>query len=82
LRLRSGVRPLPFGPDPFFFEWVGFLAANLRDSLRVFARFFDGLMKRIRGAGPTPPGTEYESTTIPLESVFWSARTSLVVTPG
>src|SRR2546428_3575068 len=48
-----------------------------------FTRVFAALMYRIRGAGPTPPGTEYESATIPLTgNVFWSASTSFVEAPG
>src|SRR3989304_120152 len=41
------------------------------------------LMYRMRGAGPAPPGTEYERATMPLVgSVFWSASTNFVVPPG
>jgi hypothetical protein len=38
-----------------------------------FFRTFVGLIYRIRGGGPTLPGIEYESETIPLAgSVRWS----------
>ena len=50
---------------------------------RVFVRVFDALMYRMRGAGPTPPGIEYERATMPLAgSAFWSASDSFVAAPG
>ncbi len=37
----------------------------------------------MRGAGPTPPGTEYDNTMMPLAGrILWSASTSFVVRPG
>ena len=50
----------------------------------VFRRLLiAALTYRMRGAGPTPPGTEYDRATMPLAgSVFWSVSTSFVEAPG
>ena len=56
------------GSAPFFV--TRFLATvrlgNLPVRVPYFSRLLVALMYRMRGAGPTPPGTEYASATIPL----------------